>query len=145
MRLILFCLTIIVALNSCKKEELKLDINSYWQCNKSQNLDTTAISNKLLGSWVWSKKFCFWEAKTILADKNIKVTFNFDRTFFVNEGSSTLTQGTWKLKKVDVSSWGLDLTSTSEYLYGHILFCDNQVLFNDSYIDGCDYLFNKNN
>ena len=39
------------------------------------------------------------------------------------------------------NSWGLD--TQSEYLFGRILFCDNQVLDNDSYRDGCDNLFTR--
>ena len=144
MRLTLLCLTIVAGLISCKKE--KLDINSFWQCNQSQNLDTTAISSKLFGSWNWSKQICGDGAgKVKNADKNIKVTFRTDRSFSLDENATSLTRGTWKLKQVDGKSWGLDLSSTSEYLYGRILFCNNQVLFNDSYIDGCDNLFTKSN
>lgn len=141
MRLLLLCLTILVGLISCKKD--KLDINSFWQCNQSQNLDTTAISNKLLGSWTWAKQSCFWAGKIKIADKNIKVTFKGDHTFSVIESSNVLSQGTWKLMQVDGTSTGLDLSTPNEFLYGRILFCDNQILFNDSYRDGCDNLFNK--
>lgn len=144
MRLALFFLTLFAGLISCKKETL--DIKSFWQCNQSQNLDTTGISSKLIGSWYWSKQACgdgAGKAKT--ADKNIKVTFRTDRTFFVDENAALLTQGTWKLVQVEGNFWSLDLSSASEYLYGRILFCDNRILFNDSYRDGCDNLFNKSN
>ena len=143
MRLALFCLTLFAGLLSCKKETI--DINSFWQCNQSQNLDTTAISSKLIGSWTWSKQSCFWTGKTKPADRNIKVTFKTNRTFSVNENSNVLTKGTWKLIQVDGTSSGIDLSAPSEFLYGRILFCANQVLFADSYQDGCDNLFNKSN
>ena len=143
MRLALLCLTIFAGLTSCKKD--KLDINSFWQCNQSQNLDTIAISSKLIGSWTWSKQSCFSTGKTKKADRNIKVTFKSDRTFSVNESSNVLTQGTWKLIQVDSTSSGLGLSAPSEFLYGRILFCNNEVLFNDSYRDGRDNLFNKSN
>lgn len=143
MRLALLCLTIFAGMTSCKKD--KLDISSIWQCNKSQNLDTTAISNKIIGSWTWIKQSCFWTGKTKPADRNIKVTFKNNHTFFAIESSNLLTQGTWKLMEVDGTSSELDLSTPNELLYGRILFCDNQVLFNDSYRDGCDNLFNKSN
>jgi hypothetical protein len=144
MRHILFFLIIVTFLTACKKD--KLDIGSFWNCNQSQNLDTTTISSKLFGSWRWGKQVCGNGAgKTKTADKNIKVTFKTDRTFSVNENATLLTQGTWKLVKVDGNSWVLDLSSASEYLYGRILFCDYRVLFNDSYRDGCDNLFDKTN
>ena len=143
MRLALICLTIVAGLISCKKE--KLDINSFWFCHQSLNLDSAQVTSRLAGSWIWAKQSCFWTGVTISADKNVKLTFKTDQTFSVTEESNMLTQGTWKLKQVDGSSWGLDISSPSEYLFGRILFCGNQVLFNDSYIDGCDNLFKKNN
>ena len=141
MRNALICLTFFAGLISCKKENL--DINAYWQCNKSQNLDTTAISNKLIGSWRWVKHSCFSKGNTTQADQNVKVTFRGDHSFSVNDHSNTLTQGIWNLIQVDGNSWGLHMSSASEILYGRILFCGNEVLFNDSYIDGCDNLFNQ--
>ncbi len=143
MRLIIIILTLTLILNSCKKETINL--NDFWQCNKSQNLDTTAIASKLTGSWTWKKQSCFWSGKTIRADKAVKVTFNSNRTFSLSENSIIVTQGIWKLKIVDSNMYGLDLTQPSEYLYGRILFCSDEVLFNDSYIDGCDNLFGKTN
>ena len=122
-----------------------MEITSFWKCNQSKNLDNTAISNKLSGSWAWNKQSCFDAGKTKSANRNIKVTFKTDHTFSVNENSNVLTQGTWKLIQVDGTSWGLDLSTPSEFLSGRILFCDDQVLFNDSYRDGCDNLFYKSN
>jgi hypothetical protein len=141
MRLVLFCVTILAAFAACKKD--KLDVNLFWNCNQSQHLDTTAISVKLMSSWTWSKQACFGTGNTVAANKNIKVTFRTDHTFSVNENATLLTQGTWKLVQLDSNSCRLDLSSASEYLYGRILFCDDQVLFNDSYRDGCDNLFIK--
>jgi hypothetical protein len=144
MRLILFCVMVLTGLVACKKD--KLDIGSFWYCNKSQNLDTTNISSKLIGIWVWSKQICGDGAGRLkTADENTKVRFGTNHTFSVNENAILLTQGTWKLVQVDGNSWGLELSSASEYLYGRILFCDNQVLFNNSDGDGCDNLFIKSN
>ncbi|MCS6796138.1 MAG: hypothetical protein NZ516_09260 [Raineya sp.] len=61
------------------------------------------------------------------------------------ENTTLLTQETWnwKLKQVDKNAWKLDLSQPVGYLYGHILLCDNEVLFNNR--DGCDNLFRKSN
>jgi hypothetical protein len=140
----LICLPFLAGLTACKKE--KLDINSFSQCNQSQNLDSTAISAKLIGTWAWSKQSCFDVDGTKKADRNVKVIFSPDGTFQVNENTTALTQGSWMVVQVDrFGSWGLNLSSESEYLYGRLLFCDNQLLFNNSYVDGCDNLFNKSN
>ena len=143
MRNAIFLSALIIGLLSCKKD--KLDINSYWQCNQSQNLDSARISAKIAGIWVWSKQSCSGSGKTKQADRNISVVFNADHTFIVNENAAVLTQGTWNIVQVDGSSCGLNLSSSSEFLFGRILFCENQVLFNDSYRDGCDNLFIRTN
>lgn len=41
----------------------------------------------------------------------------------------------------DFENFELDLNKPSTYFYGRILLCENQVLFNNSYIDGSDNLF----
>jgi hypothetical protein len=140
MKQMFLLLSICLIFFSCKKNK----DNTLWECNNPPFLDSATISNKIIGSWVWTKQLCGDGAGSILiANKNIKITFNANTTFTVFQNSSILTQGNWKLKIVDNYVWGLDLTSVSEYLYGRILFCNNQVMFNDSYIDGCDNVFAK--
>lgn len=142
MRSALILLAICLGLISCKKE--KADINSFWNCQNSQNMDSASTYNKLIGSWIWTKQACY-PGQPINADKNVKITFNSNGTFNVTENSTILTQGTWGLKINDINFWGLDLTSPSNYLYGSISFCENYVLFSDSYRDGCNNLFLKLN
>jgi hypothetical protein len=143
MRYIVFLLAAPLLLLSCKKNEL--DIAEIWHCNNAQQLDSAAIIVKITGSWKWTKQSCFWTSKTTKADKDTKVTFNPNASFTVTENSSIITQGNWGIKRIDNNNWGLNLSSASTYLYGLILFCDNQLLFNDSIIDGCDNLFEKTN
>ncbi len=143
MKYLFFSIAVCLITLACKKDSF--DIASFWQCNSSQNLDSTVISNKIAGSWKWTKQSCFSTGKTMRADKDIKVTFNTNGTFAVLENSTIITQGNWTLRVVDSNMWGLDLTAPSTYLSGRILFCNSQVLFNDSYIDGCDNLFEKVN
>ncbi len=143
MRLLFIILTLASILTSCKKE--KINVNDFLQCSKSQNLDSTAIANKLTGNWRWKKQSCYWTAQTKKADKDVKVIFNTNRTFTVSQNDIIIAQGTWRLKIVDSNMYGLDLSQFSEYLNGRILFCNNEILFNDSYRDGCDNLFGKSN
>ncbi len=140
MKFLWLALTISIPFFACNKA---LDVHAIWQCNNSLNLDSTGISKKLVGSWKWVKQSCFEIGKVTSADRNIKVTFNSNATFSVQENSSVITQGNWDLKIEDNSMWGLDLNSSSIYLHGRILFCDDRVLFAASYRDGCDNLFEK--
>lgn len=61
--------------------------------------------------------------------------------FTVTENSVVITQGNWNLRVADFDNFELDLNNPSTYLYGRIVLCESQVLFNDSYRDGSDNLF----
>ena len=141
MKIFLFLLALTLFFSCSKKDTI--DVPTFWQCNKNQNLDSTAIANKLLGSWVWAIQSCGDVPTVKTADKNVIVNFNINGNFNKVENGTVITQGTWKLKIVDSNMYGLELTQPSQYLHGRILFCDNEVLFNDSYRDGCDNVFNK--
>ena len=140
MRSVFLVLTIFTVILSCKKDSS--ENYSFGQCPNAQYLDSASTSTKLVGSWVWKKQACF-TSKAANADKNVIITFNANGTFTVSENGSIITAGSWKLEITDISSWGLNLTSPSNYLYGRIYFCEKQLLFNDSYRDGCDNLFVK--
>jgi len=127
-----FCIT------ACKRD---IDVISFSDCHAAQSLDSAAICNKLTGSWEWTKQHCFSIGKTTKADKTVVVTFNSNSTFTVIENASVIAQGIWRLQKEDLNFWGLNLSHQSNYFWGRIFFCDNEVLFNASYRDGCDNLF----
>ena len=140
MKFYFLILTICLIAFSCKRTKQDL----ICECDNAAFLDSTAISNKIPGAWLWTKKRC-WDGngKILFANKNVKVNFNTNRTFTVAENGSIITIGNWDLIFVDTYIWGLKLSAPSEYLYGRISFCNNQVMFNDSYIDGCDNVFSK--
>jgi hypothetical protein len=141
MKQTLLFLTIYVLLFSCSKNTS--DKQPFLQCDTPQYLDSTAISNKIAGSWTLTKQRWGSTGEVVTADKNIKVTFNSNGTYTIVDDSSVLAQGNWTLKIVLDSLWGLDLTVPSDYLTGYISFCNNQLLFSYSYLDGSDNLFEK--
>ncbi|HEY5391500.1 MAG TPA: hypothetical protein VIJ57_05260 [Hanamia sp.] len=108
-------------------------------------MDSATISKKIVGSWILIKQRLGSTGEVKVADKNIKAIFNSDSTYVVLEDSSILTQGNWSLKIVLDNMWGLVLTSPNNYLYGFISFCNNEVSFSFSYLDGNDNLFEKTN
>jgi len=121
------------------------DLRSFLECHQSQQLDSAAISNKLVGTWSLSISVCYKFPMVNPPRFNVKVNFNVNGSFIVSDHSGIVTQGNWKLKNLDPKMWGFDLTSPSEYLYGRILFCKNQVLFDSTYVngEGCDNVFYK--
>ncbi len=142
MRILLLFSIICLCLFSCNKKNT-VDLDSFFDCNASQHLDSAAISNKLAGSWFFSMRFCGSGGSALGIPINVKANFDANSSFTLTDHYGILTQGNWKLKIVDTNLWGLDLTSQSDFLYGRILFCENNVMFNNSYRDGCDNVFYK--
>ena len=124
----------------CKK---KMDISSMHSCHIAQQLDSAGTAWKLLGNWKWEKRDCPGTNQTSPADKNVYAYFQ-DSVFTVKQDTTTLTYGTWKLVQLGSNIYQLEMYPPNLYLYGQILFCEDEVLFNDSYRDGCDHLFGKN-
>jgi hypothetical protein len=131
----------IAILCSCKK--IKINLDSYYECSRNISGDSTAISQKLIGSWRWISKSCFWEGRLKPANKKMIVTFNNNQTFLISENGNTIAQGSWKLVVADGSFWGIESSASGDYIIGRILFCKDELLFSDSYRDGCDKLFRK--
>jgi len=136
---------IIISLLSqfCSKDNLeKIDTKQLWNCYKALNYDSTKLAIKLIGTWKWTA----YQAEipgANNADKEVFLTLTKTGTYTVTENSVVITQGNWNLKIVDFNSYELAVNEPSVYLYGRILLCENQVLFNNSYIDGSDNLFTR--
>ncbi len=146
---LIFATSLIWLNESCKKDNadsdsVKIDMKGLWECNEDQNYDSTKLAAKLVGNWQWFIYSCYWSGTTNKADKDVRVTFTSYGTFWVKENSVIVTQGSWALKDEDSGILGLQLDTPSQYLYGRILLCDDQLLFNHSYIDGCDNFFVRN-
>jgi hypothetical protein len=130
--------TVVIA--ACRKQ---IEASSYMDCFSSQNLDSTAVHNKLIGNWKWTKQQCVSGRKAKKADKTVIAVFNADNTFKVTENGIAEAQGSWKLKSDQYNYFYFEMTPASTYLFGLILFCGNEILFSSSPSDGCDNLFQK--
>ena len=98
MKNVLLLITICLIILSCKKNNDRV----LWECTNPGFSDSATISNKIIGSWLWTKQLCGDGAGSILiANKNIKITFNTNATFTVYENFTILTQGNWSLMIVD--------------------------------------------
>ena len=143
MRQILYTLLILATIFSCRKKEISTEIGAYAECDTFTKLSESATISKLIGTWIWVRRSCYWNPKVVPADKNAVVTFNADKSFSVVEDGITLTQGTWKLK-TDSRVWELDLSKENRYLYGYITFCNtNEVSFDNTATDACKFTFVK--
>jgi hypothetical protein len=143
MRPIVLLLATCLVFFSCEKPET-IDPSALLECHQSQQLDSAAISTKLVGTWSFSSGFCY--KKNLTNQLTIaKANFYDNGRFTVSDFNGIETPGTWNLKSMGSNMWGLDMTQQSEYLNGRIVFCKNQVLFDNTDVngEGCYHLFSK--
>lgn len=140
------CLAILFA--SCEEAEVNSEFNSsdYWAAHHLQQWDSTSTANNLLGTWTWKYNVCCPFTKGfegVKKDKeNLKVKFTTNTIEVVQNGEITQTSN-WSINRKNEALYGLEMDNPIHQLYGRILFSDNKVLFNDSYLDGADNYFIK--
>ncbi len=129
-----------------EKENLDIRIKALWDCNLATASDSGVTASKLMGSWRLETSIGGWTGDITHPDKEIAVIFRPDHTLTLKTDGRVVLESSWKLKREDATLWGLQLDSTVDYagyLGGRILVCDNDLMFNKSYLDGSDHLFSK--
>lgn len=135
--------TMMLAISCGKNDQLDLDAKSIWKCYFNQNYDSAKLARDLIGTWKLNLQACYETGKTIETQNDVQVAFTSPTEFSVTEDGIILAQGTWKLKNYDGELMGLELSQTSTYTHGRILICDNQLLLENSFVDGCDNKFQR--
>lgn len=154
---LLFALSVLIQimLIGCKEEENSAEnYVAIWKCQQENNYDEAATRKNIIGSWEWKYsaggQVSSTPAKDTESFKNLKIKFNADGsgTIMAQDTSGTFT---WTIEVKD--SWTVGLKENQLYgfrtvpfisqLSGRLLFCDDLMMGNNSYIDGVDNVFKK--
>ncbi len=116
-----------------------------WTCHHTSTWDITKAHNALIGKWEWKYSGCYWKPEDAGCDSlsAFKIEFTNENKYIVEENGQMIQNGSWVLTDGDSDLFKLQATPAVSTLYGRILFCDDIVEFNDSYIDGCDNYFRR--
>lgn len=148
-----FNLTLLAA--SCGKHETPLPTpepvepittQDIQNCHYESNPQQSQITDQLVGEWLWMKRDCPFTpdgSNPTNATKQVIVKFTDAGGYTVTESTKVIAQGTWSLSSLSNTEWVLELTNPSEYTYGVVYICENQLLLMDSYRDGCDHLYER--
>ena len=153
---ILVALPFMAIHSSCKKakntagrqqQQPPISLGDMLQCYRQTNWDSTAIHNALMGKWQWEFIKCYWNPEDANGDdfKNLSVEFKQHDSLEVKINGQTTQTASWKITSSNDGYFKLVLTPIVVQLPGNILFCGERVLFYDSYTDGCDNYFKKQN
>lgn len=114
-------------------------------CHRKVTRDSVATENALLGVWDWEYISCFWKTEKANGEdfKCLSVEFKADHTLIVKDGGKTTQTARWKIFRGDPELFVIKTEPLVPQVVGRILFCEDVLEFNDSYVDGCDNYFRK--
>lgn len=137
---------VLLLLTSCEKGEKSIiNQSSLWDCYHEQVWDSLQIENSLLGQWDWVNNSCggFPNNMSTSEFAGIRVVFKEGNILELIQDSVIIQTSDWHVVDGDAHLFELDLNPNIYQLNGRILICAQEVLFNQSYIDGCDNYFQK--
>ncbi len=154
--ILVFLFAVMAVQISCKKTNeaeilplLKppITLDSILQCHGQMQLDSTAIRNRLIGKWQWTFIKCYWDPEKANGEayKNHSIEFKQNDSVEVKVNGQLTQKSSWKITKLNDGYYKLSVNPIVVLLPGKILFCGDQVLFYDSYVDGCDNYFKRQN
>lgn len=136
-----------VLLISCKdKENPAEDYVAIWKCQQESNFDEVATRRNITGTWGWKYSagghISSAPVKDTESSKGLKIKFNADGSGVITtkDTSSTFT---WTIELKDDQLYGFRTVPFIAQLSGRLLFCDDLMMGNSSYIDGQDNVFKK--
>jgi hypothetical protein len=117
------------------------------QCNGQGSWDSTSIHNALLGKWQWEFIICYFNPEDANGQeyKNLSVEFKQNDSVEVKVNDQVSQISSWQVTRLNDGFYKLTVNPIVLQLPGKVLICDDRVLFFDSYIDGCNNYFKKQN
>lgn len=135
-----------ILLIACKKEENPpISQGDMWDCHHEMTWNSLSTKEALIGKWEWEYIGCYWNPEDANDNefKGLTIEFKPDNTLEVKVNGQISQTSNWKIVNGDADLFAIDVAPTVPQLYGRILFCEDKVEFNHSYIDGCDNYFKR--
>ena len=109
-------------------------------CNEKNGWDSNKAVEAVIGEWDWIYFSCFYNGGIDQheAYKGLSILFKSDMTLVVKQDGQVTQTSTWNVVSSETEYLVIEADPYVTQLSGRILFCDDLVEFNQSYIDGCD-------
>lgn len=148
-RLIFFLIFTILIFFSCAKNDAflapPLGLGEMWDCNAKAKFDSIKMRQTLLGEWEWTYVGCAWfpEKANRSENKGLKIKFQANDTLIVFQNDQKMQTSSWKLTNGDAGLFAISSSPYVDLSLGRIMVCSDILVFNYSYIDGCDNYYTK--
>lgn len=149
-----FFLILIIVVLSCSKRENSsnsssqvqkppVSLGQVLQCYQKLPWDSASIHTQLIGKWNWEFISCFWTPEKANGQdfKGLTIEFKINQILEVKLNGQTTQTANWQLQKLNDGYYLMKTNPLVVQLPGKVLFCENRVVFHDSYVDGCDNYF----
>ena len=136
----------LLILISCKqKENPPVDQSDFWTCHHESTWDSLTTQNTLIGEWNWESVTCprMIEGGSTEDYTGLSVEFKSDQTLDLKQEGVITQTSSWHLVEGQEGLFTLTIEPPVYQLNGRILFCKQQVEFSNSYLDGCDLFFKR--
>ncbi|MBX2962506.1 MAG: hypothetical protein KF687_08340 [Cyclobacteriaceae bacterium] len=126
----------------------KYNLQATWKCHYDQDLSYESTKTRIAGLWEWRYVICCGETskpyQNSTESKGLQIEFNADGTGSLNVNNTTK-EFTWDIDLKGTNLYGFSTTPFISQIHGRLLFCDNIMMCNTSYLDGSDNFFEKIN
>jgi hypothetical protein len=142
-----FIITILFVEQGCEyNQNPEYDYQVMWKCHYKNIRSHQTTKNQIVGLWEWKYIKCCGETKTPYQNstesKGLKIQFNADGTGTVTD-KDAIGEFHWDIQIKDNDLYGFETRPSISQLAGRLLFCNNTMMCNDSYVDGFDNYLEK--
>jgi hypothetical protein len=148
---VFFCI-----LFSCQKElgtqnkvPLKppVSLSEMIRCHQSLSPDSAQVYAAMLGTWSWEFITCFWSPENASNSQfeTLSIELQPGNIMLVKQAGVVQQTGGWRMVNLNDGYYEIQTDPAVVQLRGRILICNQRMVFNESYVDGCDNYFTKEN
>lgn len=141
-------LGLLILTNSCNNSDaIEPDLPNFLAEHHKIEWDSTSTANNLLGTWRLTYRYCCPESSMEGTTKNVEnenfeISISPEKIYVFIDGELQQ-ESTWSIGIKDVERFGISTAPYVAHTFGRILFAEDRMLFNGSYIDGPDNYFER--
>lgn len=151
-RLVLLFVIVVMA---CKEsEELPYSIPELVNCYNKNTWTQNSLRAALFGTWRWKFVTCgagdCGKLRSSDLEQGLQLVLDAENKYFVYRYQSLVLEGEWDILVSAVHGF-FEMNTTPSISFstyvttsGRLVLCENELLFNQSYVDGPDNLFIRN-
>lgn len=144
--LLFFAFLIILSLNYCIKSDEIAPYNEadLFDCYQQQSWDSTKVVQNLIGSWILESTKCPVIATKLKSNENYRLVFISDTRLEIYQSNTLIKTVNWFVNGHE-GIYNINTEPSVDNVFGAVFICGEKMVFYNSWLDGCDYYYTRNN